>query len=56
MKKQFKIHCEFFIEAKDYDEAIEILSWETDFIESHVMVDEVSGIKQDDISNREYEK
>lgn len=41
MKKQYKIHCEFFIEAKNRDEAIEILSWDTDFIESHVMVDEL---------------
>ena len=40
-KRQYKISCEFFIEAEDKEEAIEILAWDTDFIENHIIVDEV---------------
>jgi len=56
MKKQYKIHCEFFVEAKDREEVLEILSWDTDFIENHIIIDETSGIKNDEIYNRGQEE
>ena len=49
MKKQFKVWCEFFVEAENKEEVIEKLAWDTDFIENHIIIDKVNGIKKEDI-------
>ena len=37
--KTYKVSCEFYVKAKDKEQATEGLSWETDFFKNHVIVE-----------------
>ena len=54
-KKIFKVYCEFFVKAKDDDEALDIVIDDFaggDFFEEHIIIEE-SECKKEDIWNNE---
>ena len=50
-KKIFKVSCEYYLYAKDKEEVIDFIASEDNIVESHFIIDEVSGIDEDDIYN-----
>jgi len=50
-QKIYKISCEYYIYAKDKDDAIDFISNEDNLVESHFIIDEVKDIDEDEIYN-----
>ncbi len=45
----YKVNCEFFVEAKNKEEVIDGLSWETDFFNNHIIIENADLPKNEEL-------